>query len=69
MIKNKFTKEEKEDLMHVAICTLLSKEGYFKYIGKDEDGWPHWKPVKNIPKVDLKKQEALLKKHIIDYFE
>ena len=29
-IKKKFTKEQKQDLMHVAICSLLSQSGYYE---------------------------------------
>jgi len=25
-----FSKEEKQDLMHVAVCTLLEEDGYFE---------------------------------------
>ena len=39
--KEKFTKEEKRDLMHVAVCTLLEKDGYFEFEGRDQDGWQH----------------------------
>src|SRR6188472_126179 len=34
----KYTKEEKQDLMHVAICHLLEEEGYFQFEGFDADG-------------------------------
>ncbi|RYZ46346.1 MAG: hypothetical protein EOP49_23445, partial [Sphingobacteriales bacterium] len=27
--RNKFTKEQKQDLMHIAVCSLLSRKGYF----------------------------------------
>ena len=27
-IRPKFTKEQKQDLMHVAVCSLLSQSGY-----------------------------------------
>jgi hypothetical protein len=37
--KTKFTKEEKRDLMHIAVCTLLENEGYFEFEGRDQDGW------------------------------
>lgn len=66
--QEKFTKEEKQDLMHIAICHLLSEEGYFEFEGMDADGWPHWKPL--IP-VDIKgvdAQEALLRRKVIEYF-
>jgi hypothetical protein len=67
--KKEYTKEEKQDLMHIAICRLLSMSGYYELEGYDQDGWPHWKKLKNLPKFDLLEQENLLKAHIIEYFE
>lgn len=68
-IKEKYEKEEKQDLMHIAICALFEDEGYFKFEGLDQDGWPHYATLTNIPKGKLREQEALLKKKIIQYFE
>jgi len=67
-VKEKFTKEEKQDLMHIANCRLLSYEGYFELDGLDKDGWPHWIAVKPIPEMNLDEQELLLKRLIIRYF-
>ena len=68
-LHQEFTKEEKEDLMHIAICTLMEQEGYYEFSGRDEDGWPHFdRTHKSLPQ-DKKKQERLLKKQIIQYFE
>ncbi len=64
----RFSKEQKQDLMHIAVCRVLSKSGFYELEGVDEEGWPHWKLVKPLPKVDLLSQEALLMSHIIDYF-
>lgn len=64
-----FTKEQKQDLMHIAICKVLSLSGYYVLEGIDQDGWPHWKSVKPVPHVDLLMQEQLLKLHIINYFK
>ena len=66
--KKDFSKEEKQDLIHIAICKVLSLSGYYVLEGLDEDGWPHWKPEKNLPHFDLLEQEQLLKMHIIEYF-
>jgi hypothetical protein len=63
-----FSKEEKQGLMHIAICRLLSTQGFYTLEGLDEDGWPHWKKKGNIPKLDLAEQEVLLKKCVIEYF-
>ena len=68
MLKDKYTKEEKQDLMHIAVCRLLSEEGYYQLKGTDQDGWPHWELVKELPSMKLSKQENLLKEHIIRYF-
>ncbi len=64
-----FSKEEKQDLMHIAICKVLSYEGYYKLEYKDQDGWPHWKLQKELPHFDLLNQEKLLKIQVLDYFE
>ena len=64
-----FSKEEKQDLMHIAICKVLSLSGFYKLDGIDEDGWPHWTAAKPLPHFDLLEQEKLLKMHIIEYFE
>lgn len=63
-----FTKEEKQDLMHVAICTLLEDE-YYEFEGMDADGWPHWKPLRQIEVKGVDDQEFLLKSKIIIYFD
>lgn len=67
--QNSFTKEEKQDLMHIAVCSLLSGKGYFEFLGRDADGWPHFKPVKILAKMDLNEQENLLIESIIEYFK
>ena len=65
----RFSKEEKQDLMHVAICKVLSQSGYYVLDGLDKEGWPHWRLVKKLPHFDLLEQEKLLKMHVIEYFE
>ena len=67
--KKTFSKEEKQDLMHIGICKVLSIAGYYQLEGLDEDGWPHWNLVKKLPHFDLLEQEKLLKMHVMEYFE
>lgn len=65
----KFTKEQKQDLMHIAVCTLLSQAGYFELVDRDEDGWPHFIEVKQVTTApDLHSQERLLKECVVRYF-
>ncbi|HMP28675.1 MAG TPA: hypothetical protein PKD85_03690 [Saprospiraceae bacterium] len=64
----KFTKEEKQDLIHIAVCTLL--EGtYYEFEGRDQDGWPHFKSLKPFNIKGISEQEVYLKKCIIEYFQ
>lgn len=67
--RRKFSKRQKEELMHIANCRLLSELGFYELEGLDQDGWPHWKLVKQIPAYALMEQELLLKSLIIQYFE
>ena len=68
-IKNKFTKEQKQDLIHVAICSLLSQSGFYELEKTDEEGWPHFMQVKQMPELNMIQQENFLKDHILLYFE
>ncbi|HEU4553079.1 MAG TPA: hypothetical protein VFS25_09600 [Chitinophaga sp.] len=68
-MKKKYTKEQKQDLMHIATCTLLSQSGYYELAGYDKDGWPHFKEVQPVPKMGLTEQERFLQEHIIAYFD
>jgi hypothetical protein len=52
-IKENFTKEQKQDLMHVAVCSLLSQSGFYELEAVDEDGWPHFKQLKPMPDMNM----------------
>jgi hypothetical protein len=68
-IREEFTKEQKQDLMHVAVCSLLAESGYYELEQIDEDGWPHFRQLKPLPESGLKEQENLIKDHVLFYFE
>jgi len=68
-IREKFTKEQKQDLMHVAICSLLSQSGYYELEKIDEEGWPHFRQLKAMPEMSTAEQENFLKDHILLYFQ
>jgi len=65
----KFSKRQKEELMHIATCKLFSQLGFYELEGLDQDGWPHWKLVKTIPNYTLMEQEMVMKSLVISYFE
>jgi hypothetical protein len=67
-IRKKFSKEEKQDLMHIAVCALFRQSGYYELEGVDEDGWPHYRQLKALPSMGLAEQENFMKDHILLYF-
>jgi hypothetical protein len=68
-VEKKFTKEQKQDLMHIAVCTVLTPSGYYEISHVDEDGWPHYRQLKAMPDMDPFTQENFLKDHILLYFQ
>ena len=67
--KRKFTKEEKQDLMHIAVCRLLEKDEVYEFVGEDDEGWPHFELNRQLPTLKKEEQEDLLKRRVIEYFE
>jgi len=65
----KFAKDEKLELMHIAICTLLIPFGYYEIEGEDKDGWPHYKSLKPLPSLAGGEQLKLMKQSVIEYYE
>lgn len=65
----RFSKEVKQDLMHIATCRVLSQSGYYAFDGYDKDDWPRWTLTKPTPHNDLLTQEIFLKEHVIQYFQ
>lgn len=63
-----FSKSEKTDLIHVAICTILEPYGFYEFTERDEENWPHFKLIKELPKLEHREQQHLIKEAIIDYF-
>ena len=65
----KFAKDQKVELIHIAICTLLTPYGYYEHTGTDQDGWPHFNNLKPLPPLKSGEQLKLMKDAIIDYFK
>lgn len=68
IIRRDYTKEEKQDLMHVAVCHLMSQEGFYAFVGFDIDGWPHYEKTKIAEIKGAEAQEKWLKRLMIQYF-
>ena len=67
-VGHSFTKEQKQDLMHVAVCTILIPGGFYELEGWDEDNWPLFKQIKELPPMEFMQQENFMKDHVLFYF-
>jgi hypothetical protein len=69
LIQDKISKEQKQDLMHVATCTILAPSGYYQLKEVDKEGWPHFIQLQSLPEMNLIEQESFIKDHILLYFD
>ena len=67
--KKLFKKDEKVNLMHVAICKLLEPYGYYEFDFFDKEGWPHYKILTDLPSLKPGEQTVLMKEAIVNYFD
>lgn len=65
----KYSKDDKINLMHIAICRLLEPFGYYEFDYFDEDGWPHYKVLDELPTLKGGEQSVLMKEAVVLYFE
>lgn len=63
-----FKKDDKINLMHIAICRLLEPYGYYEFDFFDEEGWPHYKVKEELPPLKAGEQSVLMKEALINYF-
>ena len=66
--QKRFNKQKKLEVLHIAVCKLLSDYGYYEFDYTDNDGWPHYKLIKKLPNLKAGEQTILMKKAIINYF-
>lgn len=67
--RQRFKKDDKVNLMHIGVCTLLIPYGYYRFVGKDRDGWPHFELLEKLPELKAGEQQVLIKRAIIQYFD
>ena len=66
--QKRFNKQKKLEVIHIAVCKLLSQYGYYEFDYTDNDGWPHYKLIKKLPNLKAGEQTILMKNAIINYF-
>lgn len=63
-----FKKDEKINLMHIAICRVLEPYGYYEFEYFDNEGWPHYAVKEQLPPLKAGEQSILMKNAIVNYF-
>lgn len=64
----KYSKDDKVNLIHIAVCRLLEPFGYYQFSHYDEEGYPHFKELEPLPELKPNEQTLLMRKAIIQYF-
>lgn len=67
-LHNNYQKDDKINLMHIAICRLLEPLGYYEFDYYDDDGWPHYKFLEALPPLKGGEQSVLIKEAMVNYF-
>ena len=67
-LHRRFKKDDKVNLMHIAICKLLEPYGYYEFDYVDEEGWPHYTVKEELPHLKAGEQSVLMKEAIVNYF-
>lgn len=63
-----YKKDEKLNLMHIAICRLLEPYGYYEFSHFDDEGWPHYTIKEALPVLKAGEQAVLMKEALVTYF-
>ena len=63
-----FKKDEKLNLMHIAICRLLEPYGYYEFDFFDDEKWPHYIVKEQLPTLKPGEQSVLMKEAVVAYF-
>lgn len=67
-VHQKYKKDEKLNLMHIAICRLLEPYGFYEFDYFDDEGWPHYTVKEELPSLKAGEQSVLMKEAIVNYF-
>jgi hypothetical protein len=62
-------KDEKLNVLHIAVCTVLEPYGYYEFEKRDSDGWPHFRSLKPLPNLKSGEQTVLMKEAVVNYFK
>jgi hypothetical protein len=67
-VHRKMKKDDNVNLIHIGICTVLEPFGYYRFDFFDEEGWPHFELLEELPPLKPGEQSVLMKEALVEYF-
>jgi len=67
-IHKRFKKDDNVNIIHIGICSVLETFGYYEFDYFDDEGWPHFKLVEELPTLKPGEQSVLMKDAVVHYF-
>lgn len=67
-VHRKMKKDDNVNLIHIGICTVLESYGYYRFDFFDDEGWPHFELVEELPPLKPGEQSVLMKEALVEYF-
>ena len=65
----KLSKDQKLDVIHIGLCVVFIPYGHYEVVGRDSEGWIHFKSIKKFPNLNAEDQEIMIKEAILDYYK
>ena len=67
-VHKRFKKDDNVDIIHIGICSVLEPFGYYIFDYFDDERWPHFKLLEELPPLKPGEQSILMKESVVHYF-
>ncbi|MEK9608062.1 MAG: hypothetical protein VW058_00110 [Flavobacteriaceae bacterium] len=67
-VHRKMKKDDNINLIHIGICAVLEPFGYYRFDYIDDEGWPHFELLEELPPLKPGEQSVLMKEALVSYF-
>ncbi len=67
-VHRKMKKDDNVKLIHIGICAVLEPFGYYRFDYIDDEGWPHFELLEELPPLKPGEQSVLMKEALVSYF-
>ena len=67
-VHRKMKKDDNVNLIHIGICAVLEPFGYYRFDYIDDEGWPHFELLEELPPLKPGEQSVLMKEAWVSCF-